>query len=151
MSEIKFDNSKLNKLIKSVVNDSNSYCKVGIIGKENMRDDGEKSNAEIGFIHEFGDKTHPMRSFLRMPVLLKLKDKIEKNKVSKDGEIDFKFTMYQIGLLAESVIDEAFETSGFGLWKPTDKPHGIDELGEFRSTLVDTSQLRDSISSEVVE
>ena len=151
MSEIKFDDSGLNKLIKSVVNDSNTSVKVGIIGeKAGSRDDGEMSNAEIGFIHEFGNKTHPMRSFLRFPILLKLKDKIEKNSVSKDGEINFKFTMYQIGLLAESVIDEAFETRGFGLWKPSQKHHGIDEMGEFRSTLVDTSQLRDSISSEVV-
>ena len=151
MSEIKLNDSGLNKLIKKVTNDSKSYVKVGILGDTNARTEGEQSNAEIGFIHEFGNNSHPMRSFLRMPILLKLKDKIENNSVSKDGEIDFKFTMYQVGLLAESVIDEAFETAGFGTWRPSQKKHGIDELGEFSSTLVDTSQLRDSITSEVVE
>ena len=120
--------------------------KVGIIGKEkNSRDDG-KTNAEIGAIHEFD--TINKRSFLRMPIFLKLNEKIESN-LKTDDNPSLHEIAYRVGILAEATIDEAFETGGWGNWTPSQKMFMQDAETQDLRTLVETGQLRASISSEV--
>ncbi|MBO7735905.1 MAG: hypothetical protein J6S67_25270 [Methanobrevibacter sp.] len=132
--------------------------RVGIMGSKSTRKNGKSglTNAEIGFINEFGAQTKniPPRSFLGMPLRLYLSDFLKGKKAFskkaveqavKDGKL---LQLAKLaGATAEEVIQKAFETSGFGQWqgnseytkrkKKSDKP------------LIDTGELRRSITSEV--
>ena len=132
----------------------NYAARVGILGDKNKRDDTTLTNAEIGAVHEFGSLSRniPKRSFIRMPLEVKLPDWIKRH-----GDDYFYFAergalevFYEgLGLDAEVMIAEAFETGGFGTWKP-DSPQTIKRKGS-DWILVDKSELRNSISSEVVD
>ena len=135
--------------------------KVGIIGsKAAVKRKDELTNAQIGFIQEFGKLTGKPRieprSFIDMPLKLHLNDKIKEKKslakkefemALKEGKAD-EFVR-KVGIVAEEVIQEAFETSGWGQWKPnaesTKRRKGSDK------PLIDTGELRRSISSEVIK
>lgn len=135
---------------------NNHYVvEVGILGADAVkeRDDIKETNAYIGAIHEFGsvEQNIPARSFLRMPLETKLPDEIRKGsekfiEYAAAGKLEHWF--YKLGYKAEKIIDEAFETGGFGTWQPlspiTVALKGSDKI------LVDTAQLRSSITSEVV-
>lgn len=148
---VKYDNSKLKNMVDGMKH--NYAARVGILGDKNNREDGVLTNAEIGAVHEFGSisRNIPKRSFIRMPLEVKLPDWIKKH-----GEDYFLFaekgdleTFYEgLGLDAEAMIAQAFETGGFGTWQP-DSPQTIKRKGS-DWVLVDTSELRNSISSEVV-
>lgn len=135
------------------------FVKVGILGEDNARDDdgeGGKSpvtNAELGLIHEFGSiaKNIPARSFLRAP-LQDGKDKIEaaakSNSFQRAFEAgDMEKALEYIGFAAEDVVAESFETSGGGAW-PANKAATVKAKGSSKP-LINTSQLRRAISSEV--
>ncbi len=141
---------------------SGMFIKVGIVGDEaaterEKKDDKEESlsNAEVGLKHEFGSVTEkiPIRSFLKMPLETKFKSilkamssitarsKLEKGKIKDFWGI--------VGAAAESVIQDAFESGGFGKWKPLSP---ITKLKKGSSQiLIDTAQLRKAITSEVVK
>lgn len=139
--------------------------KVGIIGGQaqvkRAAETGESlTNAQIGFIHEFGrlqgTPRIPPRSFLQMPLRLYLDDfiKAKKNitreafeKAIKSGQAA-KFAE-KIGLIAEEVIQTAFATQGFGNWEPN-RPSTVAKKGS-DTPLIDTGELRRSISSEVIK
>jgi phage gpG-like protein len=123
-------------------------------GKISTIDAGFLSNAEIGAIHEFGSpgKRIPERSFLRMPIMTRLDRELRT--ISK---ADWKMTLITGGLGAVlraigqagiNVIGDAFHTGGFGSWKAL-KPATIRNKGS-SDILVDTTQLRRSISYQVV-
>ena len=128
---------------------------IGILGSDAFkeRDDIHETNAFIGAVHEFGslERNIPARSFLKMPLETKLPEEIKKGSESfveyaAKGRLELWYS--KLGLKAEKIIDDAFETGGFGTW---------DELKEktirrkkSSKILVDTSQLRSSITSEVV-
>jgi phage gpG-like protein len=125
--------------------------KVGILGDKNSRSDG-KTNAEIGAKHEFGGDGMPIRSFMRMPINDKLEDEIEQsglfgknsiNEVIKKGDVTP--WMMKIGILCEKVIQDAFDSGGFGKW-PKWKPGYKSNTGLI---LVNTQQLKRSIVSKV--
>ena len=143
------------------------YVKVGIIGKaphskKRMATEITKSgkhkasktfespltNVEIGFIHEYGSKSRNIerRSFLHMPLLVVKKHAVEKemaalwNKVS-EGKMGIKTAYTRLGVFAEKVVQLAFATRGFGHWKKLMHREG--------SPLIDTGQLRKSITSQV--
>lgn len=132
--------------------------RVGILGNKNARPDG-KSNATIGLKHEFGlyDATIkqqlPVRSFLRMPLIEKLQDKLEESKglftqkVLKQCMEEKSLAPYlkNLGIVAERTIADAFHTGGFGKWKVSNMRFKTNH-----QTLVESGKLRDSISSEVV-
>ena len=129
------------------------YAKVGVLGDKTSRKSGEKTNAEIGLRHEFGEDGMPERSFLRMPLVEYLQKYIDKSgqfseevlhKVIDDGKITE--WVRKIGVIGEQVIAEAFESGGFGKWKPSRMKYK-----KVHQTLVETTQLRDSITSEVFE
>lgn len=157
--EIEKDFSILNKLIE-MFSDA-PYVKVGILGsstsrkiKSNKRE--VSANATIGFKHEFGvvSEKIPPRSFLRMPIKEKLQEymneseKLNKeafDKSVKEGKL-FQY-MKLLGILGEKCVLDAFETRGFGKWKPN-SPITIAIKGS-DSPLIDTGELRKSITSSV--
>lgn len=113
----------------------------------------------------------PTRSFLRMPLLSSegkaairkevmskkyIKESIgndrELNKItwSKDNDSLMDAIGFAIGLAAHDRVMKAFDSEGFGNWKPTtpqSKKHRKNNPAE--PTLVDTGQLRGSITYEV--
>jgi len=141
---------------------SGMFIKVGIVGDEaaterEKKDDKEESlsNAEVGLKHEFGSVTEkiPIRSFLKMPLETKFKSILKamssttaRSKLEK-GEIEDFWKI--VGISAENVIQDAFESGGFGKWKPlsafTKLKKGSSQI------LIDTAQLRKAITSEVVK
>jgi hypothetical protein len=116
------------------------------------------TNAEIGLLMERGRLSEPRipaRSFLEMPLVLMshklLEDKREIWSVFKGGpetRSRLKSAYVKLGQVAENLIQDAFETGGFGLWDP-DRPSTIAKKHSSRP-LINTAQLRRSISSDVV-
>ena len=128
-----------------------SSVKVGILGSKNSRNDNN-TNALIGLVHEFGSasKNIPQRSFLVMPLSEKMPKKIKK--IGKDvisglTKSNFKGFLKKLGVVAEAVIQDAFDTGGFGKWQGL-SAKTIQRKG-FDKVLVETTQLRKSITSEV--
>lgn len=140
---------ELNKNLKTKL-----VTKVGILGNASGRDGGI-TNAEIGAKHEFGSLSEgiPRRSFLNDPLVEKRKDFVKAeakiiadNLAEKNG---IKKIFRKAGAKAEEIIQQAFATGGFGKWAPLSEKT-IDQKGS-SSILIDTAQLRKSISSEVEE
>lgn len=134
---VKFNMDNLDDLIKSLK--SNYVLRVGILGsKASAQHDGEssKTNAEIGTFHEFGTKKLPRRSFLEDSLKLKLKfndsqfadmrKKLFKEMFIKKKPVEF---LQDLGVKCLEIIEEGFETNGFGMWQPLS-----DNLREQRDT-----------------
>lgn len=157
--DVKAEFKKLENCIKFMKQGMPSVI-VGILGDTNQRTKGELTNAEIGFTNEFGRMTGypriPERSFIRMPLKTYLHKKL-KTKKSLTGEqlekaiAEGKTEQFaeKVGLVAEEVIQEAFATNGFGQWAPN-APMTV-ELKGSDSPLIDTGQLRRSITSKVIK
>ena len=147
---VKADLKGFDRLTKNIK--SNLVVQVGIFADKNSRDD-DNTNADIGARHEFGviSEGIPRRSFLEDPLKMKRKtflkqvDKIVKANIDKKGG-DRK-TLKLIGIAAEAIIQEAFETEGFGAWENL-SPKTISAKGS-AAILIDTSQLRRAITSKV--
>lgn len=150
--KIKFDLTKLNSIVGNL--ETKMVAKVGILGDKNKRNEAGKSNAEIGATHEYGSFSDniPKRSFLKDP-LFKLRKKELIDGTAKivnrnlGNENSVKIIYKQLGLLGEYIVKMAFSTGGFGTWKPLSQTT-IDKKGS-NKILVDTSQLRRSITSKV--
>ena len=153
---VKVDLKGLEKLAKAL--GSQYSIKVGVIGQKSQRLNGDtgKTNAEIGFINEFGnsEKHIPPRSFLGMPLRLHLAKYLLRKKAFSQKELDKAVrngTLLElakkVGIVAEEVIQEAFRTRGFGSWSEN-RPSTIAKKGS-DSPLIDTGQLRRSITSKV--
>jgi phage gpG-like protein len=150
--DLEFDFKKLNKFVKCLSTDM--VVQVGIFGKKNDRKDSEgMTNAEVGFIHEFGQPPHiPRRSFLRMPIYQSVD--IILSQVKKAGALkklaDGKMiqVLADLGIACEIAIQNAFASGGWGDWKPN-RPFTIEKKGS-SAPLIDTGQLRRSIASAVV-
>lgn len=131
-NQIKYDVSEMEKLIKCLKEDLT--LRVGIIGTKatkahpNENGKGDLTNAALGTIHEFGSqkkKDHPpRRSFLEDSLKFKLKFNEEqlrsyRNKLFtqffiKKEPMQF---MKQLGAYCLQIIQEGFDTNGFGMWK----------------------------------
>lgn len=135
-------------------------ARVGILGDKTVREpsEGEQktlTNAEVGAAHEFGTSALPKRSFLIEPI----RDNLDKE-MMKSGALDKQVLadvvkqgsvvswVKTIASLAEGIVLDAFDTAGFGKWKAWKNLNYTNNAGQI---LVDTKQLRDSISSEVKE
>jgi phage gpG-like protein len=134
-------------------------ARVGILGDKTVRsseeNQGSLTNAEVGAAHEFGTSTVPKRSFLRDPIKEHLDTEMERSgafdkqvlvDVLKQGSVVP--WVKKIASLAEGIVLEAFSTGGFGKWTAWKTPNYTNNTGQL---LVDTKQLRDSITSEVKE
>lgn len=127
-------------------------ARVGILGENNHRKEEGPTNAEIGLKHEFGMDGLPVRSFLRVPLaehLAKALDKAggfdEETLRRVIATASARPLVEKIAIVAEGVVLEAFATTGYGKWKPSDM-----RFKKVHQTLVETQQLRNSITSEVV-
>lgn len=153
MSDIEMDLGGLDSLLKAFKNPPT--VRVGILG-DNQRNatKGQPAltNATVGAFHEFGTDKLPVRSFLRMPLQKYLYKRLETagifspENIKKIVKSNSLFSSLQkVGIVAEGIIAEAFESGGFGEWKPSNMTNK-----QNHQTLVETQQLRDSITSEVV-
>ncbi len=130
-------------------------ARVGILGQKAVRTDSKAgpNNAEVGAAHEFGTATLPQRSFLRVPIAEHLEKRMESSgaldketlqEVIRNGTI--LPWMKKIAVLAEGIVKEAFDTTGFGKWPPSNMRYKA-----VKQTLVETQQLRNAITSDVKE
>jgi phage gpG-like protein len=148
-SEATLNMKKFNQIMKAL--EKVPTIRVGILGNSNARNDGN-TNAEIGAKHEFGKDGMPERSFLRMPMTTEFPKALEGSQLF-DAETLKKVAeeksteqwARKIATVAEGVVQEAFSSRGFGNWKP----HAPGYENHTGQVLVDTQQLRNSITSEV--
>ena len=114
------------------------------------------TNSEIGAKNEFGVGV-PKRSFLRSPFFLHgdrlLKDaqndaRTQLKEVGRKPRQTAKKLLDRVGIAGENLVQEAFETRGFGSWAPN-APVTI-ELKGSDAPLIDTAQLRHAIDSRAV-
>jgi putative ubiquitin-RnfH superfamily antitoxin RatB of RatAB toxin-antitoxin module len=145
---IKEDFKGLEDLKKTL--NTKKTAKIGIFSNKDARDD-QLTNVKIGAKHEFGSFSEnlPRRSFLKDPMDIKRKEIVKEakriiNKYAMDGENKI---LELLGVYGESIVQEAFETGGFGTWKPLSQST-IEAKGS-NSILIDTAQLRRSITSKV--
>lgn len=166
-SSVKFDLSKLNTLVKFV--DDKHVVKVGIFADENSRqqagkfsakkglrrttkESSDQTNAQIGAKHEFGSFSEhiPMRSFLRMPLFTRASEIVKEASVGALSLIasgQKTKLLARLGIACENAIQLAFATHGFNKWAP-DRISTAERKGS-GAPLIDTGQLRRSISSKV--
>lgn len=148
MMKDKIDTRALENLLKAVKKPP--VARLGVLGKKNSRDDSS-SNASIGAQHEFGEFGLPIRSWLRKPIIDHLQKYLEKADVFTEDmarEILKKGSLSpwvaKLGILGEAIILEGFATEGFGQWIPSRM-----EYKKVHLTLTESTQLRNSVSSEV--
>ncbi len=151
---VEFDAKGLDSLIRAL--DRPPTIRVGILGgNKNTRSSKSiketQTNAEIGAIHEFGGEKTPQRSFLRVPIAEKLQEYLELSRAFDDSiarKVLAEGTIVQwlkkVAIIAEQIVADAFDSRGFGRWKPSNMAHKKNH-----QTLVETQQLRNSITSEV--
>lgn len=147
---VEMNTRNLDKLIKAL-REPLPTVRVGILGDKNARKESVDNNATIGAKHEFGEDGMSQRSFLRVPIIENLQKYLDKSdafnpaalgRIAKEGTIIG--WLENIGKIAALIVDDAFETGGFGKWKPSNM-----KFKKRQQTLVETQQLRNSISSEV--
>ncbi len=152
MADVDLNTDALDKLVKALK--TNMSVKVGILGDKAARSsDGGLNNATIGAYHEFGTTQLPQRSFLRMPIIFFLDTRLQKAGLFSNDAVkeiirtgSLKSTFQKIGIVAEQIVADAFDTGGFGQWPPSNMARKTNH-----QTLVETTQLRNSITSEVDE
>ena len=144
--------------------------RVGILGEKNARQNtgkgGDKTNAEIGLVHEKGSLADhiPRRSFLEMPLTNHMKQLAGAVKIIKkwvedsiaaknDPKAIWKTAHDDLGIEGTSIVQQAFVTRGDGTWAPN-SPVTIalkSRNGHISdSPLIDTQELRKSIMHKVV-
>lgn len=186
MANVKADLTELNNIMRMLKEDYT--LRIGIIGsKAEAVHDSESglTNAELGTFHEFGSEkipNHPpRRSFLEDPLKMKLNINNEDMKPLKKvlwKQFFVKQSPKQfyldLGAKALEIIDSAFNSGGFGMWKPLAKSSreawerkvGIygwqkaKSIATFRKglnksidrePLTDTGKMRKSISFKVIK
>lgn len=153
MTDVALNIKGLEHLAKAL-KDHRVTIRIGILGGgKNARNNGAMTNAEIGAQHEFGTSKLPQRSFLRIPISENLEKRIDasgaldadvlRQVVTQGSVVPW---MKKIAAIAEGIVADAFDTGGFGKWKPSNMKYKKNH-----QTLVETTQLRNSITSEVVE
>ena len=121
VAEIHGDFSQLENLISKLK--EKHYTDVGVF--ETAKTTDGKQVAEYGAYNEFGSYTRPdhppKRSFIRMPIETKqdeIRKDVEKHAQEHIEKGDVKAVFEDIGIACESQIQSAFDTRGFGSWKP---------------------------------
>lgn len=114
--------------------------------KQGQAENEGLTNADIGMVHEFGSlsKNIRRRSFLEMPLVLKMPEyaKTFGNQLMKAiDEGNLRPVFINLGIKGKQVVQLAFASKGFGQWWQNPKTG--------RGSLIDTAQLRRSITSDV--
>lgn len=150
--QITSDFSILENMISALK--KNHYVDVGILGENAGKTEKGATLGLIGSVHEFGSPSRgiPKRSFILMPIQTR-QEQIEKAVTPRFAEHlrkgDIHGIFVDIGIAAESQIQDAFDTGGFGSW-PKDKP-ATKARKDSESILIDTGALRKAITSEAKE
>ena len=146
-SEVSGDFSQLENLIKNLK--ENHSVDIGVF--ETAKTPDGKQVAEYGAYNEFGSYTvkdrPPERSFIRMPIESKqneIAQYAEKHAQEHIEKGDIKAIFEDIGIACESKIQEAFDTRGFGAWKPNTEST-IKKKGS-SAPLIDDGTLRRAIT-----
>lgn len=156
----------LEALLKAL--DSNVKVKLGVLGGKTTRTEAEEevkkhglkeatkpllTNAEVGLFAEFGTEHTPIRSWLRVPIIDNLQKYMAKAGAFKKEVIaqiiqDKSLVpfMRKVGLVGERIVQDGFDSGGFGKW-----PESNMDYKKNHQTLVETQQLRNSVTSEVEE
>lgn len=158
-SEVRLNLDGLKGLKKLFQDASKVSVDVGIFKQNDARTDplgvaDSTSNVEIGFKHEFGVGSEgvPQRSFLWVPLSGRLAKVIEENRAGLEDTLVSEgpaAVANDLGLMGEGIVDEAFDTGGWGSWAPN-SPKTVAIKGHGQP-LIDTTQLRESVSSRVVK
>lgn len=132
-------------------------ARVGILGNDAERKDESTGidNATLGIIQIFGSVTKniPPRDFLLFPIEVKQRELVNAMRSKmvlhaiQDG--NYKKVFRLLGAAGVAIVLGAFETGGFGAWAPN-APATIARKKSDRP-LIDTSQLRRAITSDVVK
>lgn len=175
---VKLDVEKMRALRVELDKIKGARVKVGLLGAHSERFDEDwnkqpLNNPTLGLIHEFGTKGPlgtigtpdaavsevplrarapiPARSFLRMPLLTRLPDELDKigravwrALIVKEGGLA---GLKALGELAVGVVQRAFETGGFGQWAPL-SPVTISRK-KSSAILIDTDYMRKAVTYEV--
>lgn len=148
--ETTFQIAGLDKLLKAL-KAKPPTARIGIAATPRTGKSDRLTNAQIGAFHEFGTSKLPQRSFLRVPIIDHLAKRLESSGLlDKDllAQVIASGSVFpwveQIVFTAEDIVDEAFATGGYGKWIPSDMRYK-----QNKQTLIETSQLRDAIVTEV--
>lgn len=146
----------LAQLTKALKSKNPPHIEVGIISKNN-RTDSKSGNAEIGAAHEYGAPAInlPSRSFLRMSMRDHLQEEMESSGLIGENELKaviekgtIRPWLNQVAKIAKRTVLKAFDTEGWGTWKPWADP---DYTNNTMMILQDTQQLRDAQDAQVVD
>lgn len=168
MSEgVELDTSGLDRLIAALGKPA-PEVKIGILA-DSPRSGGKLTNAQVGEFHEQGTKRRkkgvvqhgieqevgtdllPVRSFLRVPLSLYWGKRMEAAGMMSEAAFkaiieagSFRAWANRAAVIGEGIVSDAFDTGGFGQW-----PASKMKRKKVHQTLVETQQLRNSVSSEV--
>lgn len=116
---VSIDIKKMQDLLENLK--QTAHIEVGVFAGKSARPDGGLTNATLASIHEYGSPVHnlPPRSMLRTPIHDHAKEIMAPFKGKVDALLK-KGTLLQmyktIGVAAEKIVDQAFDTGGFGRW-----------------------------------
>lgn len=147
---VELDTKNLDRLTRALKKRV-AQIRVGIL-KGGKRTDG-LTNAEVGAFHEFGTSTIPKRSFLKTPISENLPSRLDSSGAFDSATLQEVAStqsvipwLRKIAVIAEGIVADAFASNGFGKWVPSNMANK-----ENHQTLVETGQLRDSVTSEIKE
>jgi len=123
-------------------------AEVGIFGNKDERTDG-KSNADIGFAHEYGTSRIPRRSFLEVPAdefQVAVLDKLTLKTIEVNKEL-----LSKLASMFLDKVKEEFETNGHGSWRPLSEKTERKYNKDRDQLLRDSRQLYKSLGKRVVK
>lgn len=150
----------LDKVLKALKSKRPPVVRVGVLGNaaaqphpgaDGLYGNKIPTNAQVGAWHEFGTTKMPIRSFLRMPLTALLEKRLAQSgsftrdalqRVLSEGTLEP--WCEKMGVVAVAIVNEAFQTEGFGIWPKSDM-----RRKKTKVTLTETTQLRNSITYEV--
>lgn len=153
----------LDQLLKALKSSRPPTARIGIIGAKagphlsSSKQKTSATNADIGAVHEYGAPSQgiPQRSFLRIPISERLEKEMEQSgALSSEATADVLKEgstvpwLKKIAILAERIVAGAFDSAGYGRWPAWKNASYTNNANQI---LVDTQQLRNSITSEVKE
>ena len=129
-------------------------ARIGVLGDKAARAKDVKgkgiNNAMVLAFAEYGTTKSPIRSVLRVPLSQFLMTYLERSGAFDDATLKAVIAsgslipwLKKVGITAEVVVQDAFNTGGFGAWPPSDMTNKKNH-----QTLVETQQLRNSITSD---
>ena len=167
MSTLRYSFQGLKQLQRKLEELDKRHVKVGLLSSTAQRvptkSDRIAHNPSLGAIHEFGLTfsmpgtgqviTIPQRSFIRMPLTQHLGDTVNQNDTNwielLMGRGPYR-VLERLGTLGRNTIQTAFDTKGWGQWPDLSKFTIWKKKRNKTRVLIETQQLRQAITSQVV-